>query len=156
MDHVYLTRDGYDKLYKELEYLKKTKRREIAKQLEYARSLGDLRENAEYDSAKQAQGLLEKKIFELEQDLSRVKILDGEKIDKDKALLGASVTLKDMDNNEEIEYMLVNQQEADISQNKISILSPVGKALLGHKVDDIIELDVPAGKLRYKVVKIER
>ncbi len=156
MDYVYLTRDGYEKLRKELEYLKKTKRREIAKQLEHARSLGDLRENAEYDSAKQAQGLLEKKIFELENDLSHVKILDGEKIDKNKALLGAAVTLKDLDNNEEIIYTLVNQQEADISQNKISIASPVGKALLGHKVDDIIQLEVPAGTLKYKLVKIER
>lgn len=156
MDYVYLTRGGYDKLYKELEYLKKTKRREISKQLEHARSLGDLRENAEYDSAKQAQALLEKRIAELEHNLSSVKILDDEKIDKNKALLGASITLNDLDNGEEIIYTLVNQQEADISQNKISIASPVGKALLGHKVDDIIQLEVPAGTLRYKVVKISR
>jgi transcription elongation factor GreA len=156
MDYVYLTREGYDKLYKELEHLRKTKRREISKQLEHARSLGDLRENAEYDSAKQAQALLEKRIAELEANLGRVKILDGEKIDRDKALLGATVVLKDLDSDEEIAYMLVSQQEADISQNKISIASPVGKALLGHKVDDIIQLEVPAGTLRYKVVKITR
>lgn len=156
MDYVYLTRDGYNKLYKELEYLKKTKRREISKQLEYARSLGDLRENAEYDSARQAQALLEKRIAELEQNLSNVKFLDDEKIDRDKALLGAAVTLRDLDNGEEIMYTLVNQQEADISQSKISIASPVGKALLGRKVDDMIQLEVPAGTLRYKVVKISR
>jgi len=156
MDYVYLTRAGYDKLYKELEYLKKTKRREISKELEYARSLGDLRENAEYDSAKQAQALLEKRISELEHNLSSVKFLDDEKIDKNKALLGAAVTLKDMDSNEKTVYTLVNQQEADISENKISIASLVGKALLGHKVNDIIQLEVPAGTLRYKVVKIER
>lgn len=156
MDYVYLTRDGYNKLYKELTYLKRTKRKEISKQLEYARSLGDLRENAEYDSAKQAQALLEKRIAELEHSLSSVKILDDEKIDKSKAFLGATITLKDLDNNEEVVYILVNQQEADISQNKISIASPVGKALLGRKVDDIIQLEVPAGTLRYKVVKISR
>lgn len=156
MESVYLTRDGYEKLRRELEYLKRTKRREIAKQLEHARSLGDLRENAEYDSAKQAQGLLEKKIAELEQNLSRVKILDGEKIDKNKAYLGATLTLKDLTSDEEVVYMLVNQQEADFSQNKISITSPVGRALLGHKVNDLVELEVPVGTLRYKVVKIAR
>jgi len=156
MGNVYLTREGYEKLHKELEYLKNTKRREIAKQLEFARSLGDLRENAEYDSAKQAQALLEKKIAEMEQSLSQVSILDDKKIDKDKAYLGAKVSLKDMDSGEEIVYMLVNQQEADISQNKISISSPVGKAILGHKLNDAIELEVPAGALRYKITKITR
>ena len=156
MEHVYLTREGYEKLRKELEYLKGPKRREIGRQLEHARSLGDLRENAEYDSAKQAQALLEKKIAELEQSLSKVEILDDAKIDKTKALLGASVALKDLSSDEEIVYMLVNQQEADISQNKISITSPVGKAVLGHKTGDLIQLEVPAGTLKYKVVKITR
>ncbi|MDD5449126.1 MAG: transcription elongation factor GreA [Candidatus Omnitrophica bacterium] len=156
MDYTYLTREGYEKLFKELEYLKKTKRREISEQLEHARSLGDLRENAEYDSAKQAQALLEKRIAELERDLSRVKILDNEKIDKNKAYLGATVTLKDLDSGEVLIYMLVNQEEADFANNKISVSSPVGKAVLGHAVNDTIELEVPAGALRYKVVKIER
>jgi transcription elongation factor GreA len=156
MDYVYLTREGYEKLWKELDYLKNNKRREIAKQLEFARGLGDLRENAEYDSAKQAQALLEKRIVEMELSLSKVKILDDEKIDKDKVYLGATVTLKDLDSSEETVYMLVNQQEADISQNKISIKSPVGKAILGHKVGDTIQLEVPAGTLRYKVIKISR
>lgn len=156
MKHTYLTRDGYEKLRKELEFLKKTKRREIAKQLEHARSLGDLRENAEYDSAKQAQALLEKRIAELEQTLSRIEILDDEKIDKNKIYLGAAATLKDLNSDEEVVYILVNQEEADISQNKISINSPVGKALLGRKMDDIIEIDVPAGTLRYKIVGITR
>jgi len=156
MEHVYLTRDGYEKLRRELEHLQGPRRREIAKQLEYARSLGDLRENAEYDSAKQAQALLEKKIAELEQSLSKVSILDDEKIDKSRALLGASAALKDLNSGEEIVYMLVNLQEADISLNKISITSPVGKALLGHKVGDLIELEVPAGTLRYKIINISR
>lgn len=156
MDYINLTRDGYEKLREELEYLKKTKRREISKQLEHARSLGDLRENAEYDSAKQAQALLEKKIAQMENDLSRAKILDDEKIDKNKVYLGANVTLKDLDSLEEVVYMLVNKEEADINQNKISITSPVGKALLGHSVNDTIEINVPAGILRYKVTKISR
>lgn len=156
MDHIYLTREGYNKLFKELDYLKKTKRREIAKQLEFARGLGDLKENAEYDSAKQAQGLLEKRIAELENSLGRAKILDDEKIDKDKVFQGAIVTIKDMDSGEETVYTLVNQEEADLTQNKISMASPVGKALMGHKVDDIVEIEVPAGALRYKIMKIDR
>lgn len=156
MKPIHLTREGYEKLHKELEYLTKTKRREISKQLEFARGLGDLRENAEYDSAKQAQALLEKKIAELEQQLSQATILDDTRIDKSKVYLGASVSLKDMDSGEEIVYMLVNQEEANIDQNKISVSSPVGKALLGHKINDMINITVPAGALRYKVIKIER
>jgi len=153
---IQLTRDGYEKLRKELEYLKKTKRKEISKQLAYARSLGDLRENAEYDAAKQAQGLLEKKIAELEQSLSSAAILDDKRIDKNKVFLGAVVKLKDLDSKEEIVYMLVNQEEADISKGKIATASPVGKALLGHKVGDLIKIEVPAGSLQYKIVHISR
>ena len=156
MDYVTLTREGYEKMRKELDYLKKTKRREISKQLEHARSLGDLRENAEYDSAKQAQALLEKRIAELEDSLSRAKILDDEKIDKNKVYLGASITLKDLDSGEEVIYILVNKEEADIAQNKISLASPVGKSILGHALNDIIEIEVPAGTLKYKITKISR
>ncbi len=156
MENINLTRDGYEKLRKELDYLKKTKRREIAKQLAFARALGDLRENAEYDSAKQAQAFLEKKISEMEQTLSHVSILDDEKIDKSKVYLGAVVKLKDLNLNEECVYTLVNKEEADIAVNKISITSPVGKALLGHKVNDLIEVEVPAGLLRYKIIQISR
>jgi len=156
MPDIYLTREGYTKLHKELEHLKKVKRREISKQLEYARSLGDLRENAEYDSAKQAQGLLEKRIAELENSLSQSKILDDEKIDKGKAYLGAQITLKDLDTDDEIVYALVNPEEADIAQNKISVTSPVGKAILGHKLNDKVEIQVPAGTIKYKITKISR
>ena len=156
MENTHLTRAGYEKLRKELDHLKGVKRREISKQLEYARGLGDLRENAEYDSAKQAQGLLEKKIAEMEQALSHVTILDDGKIDKNKVYLGAIVKLIDLGTNEESEYTLVDKEEADISQNKISLTSPVGKALLGHKVDDLIEIEVPAGFLQYKIIKISR
>lgn len=156
MDKVYLTREGYEKLRKELEYLKTIKRREISKQLEHARSLGDLRENAEYDAAKNAQAFLEKRIDEMEQSLSGVSILDDTRIDKTKVLLGATVKLKDLDSGEVIAYTMVNKEEADISQNKIAIVSPVGKALLGHKVDDTVEVEVPAGIIRYKVIEIAR
>jgi len=156
MKRIQLTQEGYEKLRKELEYLKRTKRREISKQLAYARSLGDLRENAEYDAAKQAQGLLEKKIAELEQSLSCAAILDDKKIDKNKVFLGAIVKLKDLDSKEETVYMLVNQEEADISKGKIATASPVGKALLGHKVGDLIKIEVPAGSLQYKIVHISR
>jgi len=156
MDHNYLTREGYDKLFKELDYLKRVKRKEISKALEFARGLGDLKENAEYDSAKQAQGMLERRIAELEHSLGGAKILDDEKIDKSKVFQGAIVTIRDLDSDEETIYTLVNQEEADITQNKISMASPVGKALMGHKVGDTIEIDVPAGALTYKITKITR
>ena len=156
MDYLNLTRDGFEKMHKELEHLKKVKRKEISKALEYARSLGDLRENAEYDSAKQAQAFLEKRIAELEASLGRARIIDDEKIDKNKAYLGAAVTLQDLDAKEDTVYILVNPEEADIADNKISVTSLVGKAILGHALNDVIELEVPAGALRYKIIKISR
>ncbi|MFH1848511.1 MAG: transcription elongation factor GreA [Candidatus Omnitrophota bacterium] len=156
MKYIYLTREGYEKLRKEYERLTRVKRREIADQLEQARMLGDLKENAEYDAAKNAQAVMEKRIAELENSLSSVKILDDEKIDKNKALLGATVTLKDLDTDGEVEYTLVNAEESDLALGKISITSPVGKAILGHKVGDKISIEVPAGTLEYKLTKITR
>jgi len=152
----YLTHEGYEKLRQELEYLKNAKRREIAKTLEHARSLGDLRENAEYDSAKEAQAHNEKKIAELEHKLSNAKLIDNENISKDEARVGASVTLKDLDSGEEIVYTLVSELEADFASNKISITSPVGKGLLGRKLNETVAIKIPAGVLKYKIIKIER
>ena len=152
----YLTHEGYEKLRKKLEQLKTTKRRKLAKAVGEARAHGDISENAEYDAAKDAQGMNEKKIAELEQKLSDSQILDDTKIAKDEALIGAKVKLKDMDSGEELEYMLVAELEADYAQNKISVTSPVGKGLLGHKVKEIVEIQVPAGTLKYKILKISR
>jgi len=156
MERVYLTRAGYEKLIEELEYLKQVKRRENAAAIEHARSLGDLKENAEYHSAKDAQAANEFRVLELEDKLSRVEIIDDSKIDSDKVYIGAKVKLLDLDSDDEVEYILVGQEEANAIEGLISVTSPVGKALLGHKESDIIRINVPAGTLNYKIIKVSR
>jgi len=156
MERVYLTREGYEKLTQELEYLKKIKRKEISKAIEHARSLGDLKENAEYHASKEAMAYNEKRVAELEDKLSRVEIIDESTAASDGAYIGSKVKLVDLETEDEIEYTLVGQDEADPINDLISTTSPVGKAILGHKLDDIIEIKVPAGTLRYKIVKISR
>ena len=156
MSRVYLTREGYEKLRKELEYLKTVKRREISKAIEYARSLGDLKENAEYQAAKEAQALNEKKIHQLEQKLANAEIIDDMDIAKDEVRIGAKVKLLNLDTEEVEEYTLVSPEEAEPSQGLISVYSPIGKALLGHKKDDVLEIEVPAGVLKYKILDITR
>ncbi|OQX79356.1 MAG: transcription elongation factor GreA [Candidatus Omnitrophica bacterium 4484_70.1] len=153
---IFLTQEGYEKLKAELDHLKNVKRKEIAKALEYARSLGDLSENAEYTAAQEAYASNEKKIAELEEKLTRVRIIDNENISDDKVYIGAKVLLKDLASDEELEYTLVSPEEADFSEGKISVTSPVGKALLGHKAEEIVEIKVPAGMLKYKILKISR
>ena len=153
---VQLTREGRDKLCKELEFYKGEKRREISKALAEARAHGDLSESAEYDAAKEAQAANEKKIAELEVVLIHAQIIDDSMMSKDEALLGATVKVKDQNTGEEFDYMLVSEEESDFDLNKISISSPVGKALLGHKVGDIVDVNVPAGVLKYKIVNIAR
>lgn len=153
---VYLTREGYEKLRKELEHLKKIKRREISKAIGEARAHGDLSENAEYTYAKEAQGLNEKKIAEIEDKLSRAKMIDESAMSKDEILIGAKVKLKDADSGEELEYHLVAEEEADYSSGRISVSSPVGQALLGHKANETVKIRIPAGTLTYKVLKITR
>ncbi|MBU4251774.1 MAG: transcription elongation factor GreA [Candidatus Omnitrophica bacterium] len=152
---IYLTQEGYERLVNELERLKTVKRRTISKAIGEARAHGDISENAEYDAAKDAQGHNEKQIVELEDKLARVRILD-KNIPKDEVLIGATVKLKDMDTLEELEYTLVSELEADYNQNKISISSPVGGGLLGHRENEVVEIKIPAGILKYKVMKISR
>ncbi|MFH1691312.1 MAG: transcription elongation factor GreA [Candidatus Omnitrophota bacterium] len=153
---IFLTQKGYEKLQADLEHLKTVKRREVARQLEKARLLGDLSENAEYDAAREAQAHLEKRIAELNDKLSRSRIIENENIPKDKVYVGAQVKLRDEDTEEEMDYLLVSPPEADYAQNKISIESPIGKALIGHKVGTIVEINVPAGLLKYKILDINR
>jgi transcription elongation factor GreA len=153
---AYLTREGYEKLVKELEHLKTTRRRELSRAIGEARAHGDISENAEYDAAKEAQGLNEKRIAELEAKLATANILDDENISKDEVLIGATVKLKDMDCGDVLEYRLVADEEADYAANKISVTSPVGSALIGHKEKDVVEIRVPAGVLKYKILKISR
>lgn len=153
---IYLSREGYEKLRKELERLKTVKRRQLSKAIGEARAHGDISENAEYDAAKEAQGLNEKKIAELEQKLARAKMLDDTDIPKDVVLIGAKVRLKDADSGEELEYTLVAEEEADYSQGKISVTSPVAQGLLNHRADETVKIKIPAGVLTYKILKISR
>ena len=155
-DKVIMTREGYDKLVKELEHMKTVKRREIAEDIARARAFGDLKENAEYDAAKNSQAMNEKRIADAEGKLANVQMLDETKIAKDQVFIGAKVKLKDLKNNEEFSYSIVPQDEADFDEGKISITSPIAKGLLGLKVGDTAEIKIPAGTLRYKVLKISR
>jgi transcription elongation factor GreA len=156
MSEIYLTRSGYQKLAEELEHLRTVKRREISKAIGKAREHGDISENADYDAAKDAQALNEKRIAELEEKLAAARIIDDENISSDEVLIGATVTIKDMDTEEELEYTLVSETEADYSQNKISVDSPVGSGLLNHKLGETVEIKIPAGTLHYKILKISR
>jgi transcription elongation factor GreA len=155
-DEIYLTREGYEKLMKELERLKTVKRREISKAIGVAREMGDISENAEYDAAKDAQAHNELKISELEDQLSRARILDYENIAKDEVLIGATVKLEDMDTGEILTYIFVSELESDYAQNKICIDSPLGKGLVGHKKGEVVEVQIPAGTLTYKILEINR
>jgi len=153
---IFLTQKGYEQLREELDFLKTKKRREIAQTIARARAMGDLSENAEYDAAKEAQGHLEKRIAELEDKLSRARIIENENIPTDKVYIGACVKLQDQDTEEESAYTLVSPAEADYTQNKLSIESPIGKALLGRKAGETVEIQVPAGILKYRIIEISR
>ncbi len=153
---IYLTRQGYERLREELDYLKKTRRKELSEAIRKARELGDLSENAEYIAAKEAQALNEKKIAELEDKLSRVRIIEDEKINPFEVRIGAKVRLRDLETGEELQYTIVSEAEADYDKGMISLTSPVGKALLGHKENDIVEIKIPAGVLKYKILNISR
>jgi len=156
MKEIYLTQAGHRKLLEELEYLKTTKRRQLSKAVGEARSHGDISENAEYDAAKDAQGLNEKKISELEEKLAYAKIIDDVAMPRDEVLIGAKVRLKDLDTGEELEYMLVSAEEADYESGKISVTSPIGSGLLNHKLNEIVEIRIPVGILKYQILQISR
>jgi transcription elongation factor GreA len=156
MAEVYLTKDGHRKLMDELEYLKTVKRRQLSEAIAQARAHGDISENAEYDAAKDAQGMNEKKVAQLEEKLAHCRIIDDSAMTTDEVLIGATVKIKDMTTDEELEYMLVSEVEADYNLNKISVTSPVGKGLLGHKVGAVAQITIPAGTLKYKILKISR
>ena len=153
---VYLTKAGFEKLSTELERLKTTERRRIAKAIGEARLQGDISENAEYDAAKDAQAHCEARIAELETKLSHVRIIENENIPADKVFIGATVTLKDLETSEEIVYTLVSPEEANYDEGKISIQSPIGKSLMGHAKGEEVAIHVPAGILKYKILGIKR
>ena len=156
MERIYLTREGYEKLMHELEHLKIVKRKELSAAIEHARLLGDLKENAEYDAAKEASAFNEKRVYELEDKLSRAEIIENHDTCSESVCLGVKVKIVDLDSNEEVEYSIVGPDEANPVDGFISISSPVGKALLGHKEGEELKIEIPAGILRHKIIKISR
>ena len=152
----YFTLEGLQKLKDELEHLIRVERPNVVVAIQEARDKGDLSENAEYDAAKEAQGLLEAKIAELQDLIFNSRILDESKIDTSKVLLYSTVRLKNLKINKEMVYTIVPEKEANFKENKISINSPIGQGLLGKKVGEIAEITVPAGKMSFEILEITR
>ena len=153
---VILTQEGYDKLEKELEYLKTEKRVEIAERIKVALGFGDLSENSEYDEAKNAQSENEVKIAELENKLRYAKVIDEKDIDTKTVQIGNTVKLHDIEFDEDVEYTIVGSTEVNLAENKISNESPIGKALLGAKKGEKVEVEAPAGVIEYKILSITK
>lgn len=151
-----MSRDGFNKLQEELEYLVTVRRKEVADKLKEARSYGDLSENAEYDEAKNEQGMLEAQIADLEATIANAIIVDDGDISLDEVGVGSFVKLKDFDLNEIIEYQIVGSTESDPDNNKISDESPIGKACLKKKVGDIFEVEAPIGALKFEILDINK
>ncbi|HOZ54755.1 MAG TPA: transcription elongation factor GreA [Clostridia bacterium] len=153
---VLLTQEGFNNLEKELDFLKTEKRAEIADRIKIALGYGDLSENSEYDEAKTAQSDNENKIIELENKLRYAKIIDESEIDTKKVQVGNTVKLFDVEYNEEVCYTIVGSTEVDLNKNRISNESPIGTALMGAQKDQIVEVQAPAGILKYKILSITK
>ncbi len=151
---VILTQKGLVKLEKELEHLKSIKRREVADRIKTAISFGDISENSEYEDAKNEQAFIEGRIITLEKMLRNVRLIDDSDVNTETVGIGSTVLLKDIEYDEDFHYTIVGSAEANPTENKISNESPVGKAILGKKISDIVEVAVPAGMLKYQIVKI--
>jgi len=152
----YYSKEAYDNLKKDLDHLRNVERPHISEQIAQARDKGDLSENAEYDAAKEAQGLLEMRIVDLEEKLLYARILDTSKLDTDKVLLYSKVKMKNLKSDAILEYTLVSDTEANLRTNKISANSPIGKALLAKKKSDIVEVQVPSGLMSFEILDISR
>mgnify|MGYP005839096699 CR=1 FL=1 len=152
---IYLSRERLIELEKELIELKTKGRKNMADRIAEARAHGDLSENAEYDAAKEEQGLLELRISKLEEVLSKAQIIDTKSMAKDKVHILATVKVKNLNNKKEFQYTLVSPEEADLQKKKIAYTSPVGKALMGSKEGDTVVADVPAGKIKFEILSIE-
>jgi len=153
-DIIYLSKKGYEDLKNELNKLKTIDRTHVINQIAEARDKGDLSENAEYDAAKEAQGLLEARISKLEIDLSNSRIIDESKLDDSKVSLLSKVTIKNISNNTEMTYAIVSESEADLAAKKISASSPIGKGLMGKVVNDVVDISVPNGIVKFKILNI--
>jgi transcription elongation factor GreA len=155
-DVTYYTEEGLEKLKQEIHYLKTTGRQLISKQIAEARDKGDLSENAEYDAAKEAQGLHEAKISKLSNTLSTARLIDESKLDTSKVLALSIVKIKNVKNGATMTYQLVAESEADMKTGKISVKSPIAQGLLGKSVGDKTEIQVPAGKIEFEILEISR
>ena len=153
---VILTQEGYDKIEKELEFLRTEKRTEIAERIKVALGFGDLSENSEYDEAKNAQASNEMKIAELENKVRYARVIDESEIDTKTVQIGNTIKVLDMEYDEEVEYTIVGSTEVDLSLNRISNESPIGAALLGSKKGEVVETQVPAGIAKYKILSIKK
>ena len=152
----YYTEEGLQKLRDELEYMTTVERKKISEAIAEARDKGDLSENAEYDAAKEAQGLLELKISKLRDIISHARIIDESKMDASKVLILSKVKIKNLKNGASMNYMLVPEKEADLKSGKISVNSPIAKGLLGKSVGDKAEISVPAGTIEFEIMEISR
>lgn len=154
MAYIYMTQEGYNKLIEQIKQLESVERPRISAQIAEARDKGDLSENAEYDAAKEAQGMLEMKIAQLKDTLSNARVIDESKLKSDSVQILTTVTLRDIKKNREMKYTLVSDGEANIREGKLSINTPIAKALIGHKVGEIVEVTIPAGVLNLEILNI--
>ncbi|MGZ3940669.1 MAG: transcription elongation factor GreA [Bacteroidia bacterium] len=150
----YFTEEGLKKLKDEVHFLKTKERASIVKQIAEARDKGDLSENAEYDAAREAQGLLEARIAKLEDVLANARLVDASHVDTSKVSILTKVKIKNLKNNQTVQYTLVTQSEANLKEGKISVDSPIGKGLMGKKVGDKVDITVPAGTIPFEIVEI--
>ncbi len=153
---AYYTTEGLKKLKDELHLMKTVERPKISQQIAEARDKGDLSENAEYDAAKEAQGLLEAKIAKMEDLVANARLVDESQVDTSRVYILSKVKIKNLHNNNQLEYTLVAENEANLADKKISVDSPIGKGLLGKKVGEIAEVQVPAGMIRFEILGISR
>lgn len=152
----YFTEEGLKKLQDEIHYLKTKERANITRQIAEARDKGDLSENAEYDAAREAQGLLEARIAKLEDTLANARLVDSSQVDTSKVSILTKVKIKNLKNSQVVQYTLVTQSEANLKEGKISIDSPIGKGLMGKKVGDKVDITVPAGNIPFEIVEITK
>jgi len=150
-----LTKEGYNALKKEIEDLSTRRRREVAERIKVAREFGDIAENAEYDSAKNEQAMLEARIAKLEERLASARVIEKRDILKDVVSVGSTVRLRDVDAKQTVEYRIVGSAEANPAESKLSNESPVGKAIIGHKKGETVEVSTPRGSLKYKILEIK-
>jgi len=155
LQDVLLTKEGYENLKNEIEYLSTEKRREVAERIKIAREFGDIAENAEYDDAKNEQAMLEARIAKLEERLAAARVIEKKEIAKDVVSVGAKVRLRDVDAKQTVEYHIVGSAEANPAEFKLSNESPVGRAIIGHKKGETVEVTTPRGSMKYKILEIK-